>query len=100
MDNKQSGFSPDYQTGRSVCNVISIFGWIAVVLGFVLAYIRAFSVQSENLVNTLLAATPGLMFVVTGFLNIALAQIGVATIDNANANREILYLKKQSRNTE
>lgn len=94
MNNSAQDFEPQYQSGRSVFNVIAIFGWIAVLLGFVLAYMGVFS--SSGGAFSLIAA-PGLAVVVSGFINVALGQIGVATIDNANANREILYLMKQER---
>ena len=93
-------YKPRYETARGFCTVIVALGGLALVGGFVLAYMMVFTMADGSYSVKVVALAPPLGLAMAGLVNIVLGQIGYATIDNANANQEMLALMKQGANRE
>lgn len=84
-----------YGMARGVSSVISLVGWLFVIVGIfvaVYAFINGISSRYDGL--SLMALLPGLGTTVSGFLLIMGAQVTKATVDNADHTREILKALK------
>ena len=78
----------NYNVAKTMLNLISILGWIVVLLGAVVSII--------SLDNGLLAAlSSGGIVCAIGFINVAVAQMGLAQIDTAENTAEMKHMFKQ-----
>ena len=78
----------NYNIAKNILNLLSIFGWLIVgcgVIGFLVTF-------TDGILNALLFV--GIASAV-GFINIAMAQMGLAQIDTAENTSELTLLLKQ-----
>ncbi len=101
-DYPKKNFQTDYKTGRFLARVISFFGWLLIVLAIVIPAIAlAVGQRSEaalpqmggpSVYVALAAICSGL--VLTGIILVAVGHVMPATMDTANATRQMLEIMK------
>ncbi|MBL3595760.1 hypothetical protein JMM63_09275 [Rhodovulum sulfidophilum] len=99
-------YERSYGTGRFVCALIEIFGWLLVVVGGIVAIIGfgaggvlgsgGFGSPSGAVISGFLSATPGLATVGIGLISIMLTQQTKATLDTAEMTRDLLAISRNS----
>lgn len=83
----------------SVLAFVNFLSWCAVVGGFFLAiYLAGKAPQhpfgGSNLVTQLTYMTPGMMVTLAGLVGVALSAVGLATVDTAQSNEELVRIMK------
>ena len=85
------GYKSNYNTARTMSDILSVIGWIMVVVGVLGALILASQGYSFNV----LAMLPGLAIAISGLFMVVAAQVTKATVDNADQTREIMNLLRK-----
>jgi NADH:ubiquinone oxidoreductase subunit 4 (subunit M) len=78
----------NYDMAKTMLNLLSILGWIVVLLGAVISII----LLDDGL---LVALSSGGVVCAIGFVNIAVAQMGLAQIDTAENTAEMKQMFEQ-----
>lgn len=97
------GYERTYATGRSVSSVLEFFGWAAVVCGIMVA-LFGFAIGGEigsfgrgngaEFFMRIFAALPGIGLVFAGLFSVYYCQVGKATLDTAEMQRELLQIAR------
>jgi hypothetical protein len=102
-------YERSYASGRMVSDVLEGFGWLIVAVGLVLAVVGFASGGFVAIIQTLprgevpflsraIGAIPGITLCLFGLVSVMLAQIGVATLNSAEMQREVLYVLRNNGN--
>lgn len=96
-----------YTAAHEIFKLFEGFGWIITGLGALFAFAGFATgnfpflpeIAEPTLINRLVAAIPGLLFLEGGLIHVALVKVGQANVDTAEMTRELLNLarKDQSR---
>lgn len=84
-----------YRTARAIAYILAFLGWIAVVVGIIIAIVGAGAVLQYSdvpAITLLWTMAPGLGTAWSGLLMVALAQVTRAIADNADHTHKILEL--------
>ncbi|WP_146176291.1 hypothetical protein [Rhodovulum kholense] len=100
------GYERSYGTGRFVCALIEIFGWLLVTLGIIASIVGfavgggfepgGFGSSSGSVLPRFLSAAPGLLTVTIGLISIMLTQQTKAILDTAEMTRDLLAISRDS----
>jgi len=90
-EQKTLSYQSHYNTARTISDILSVIGWIMVVVGVLGALILASQGHSFNV----LAMLPGLAIAISGLFMVVAAQVTKATVDNADQTREIMNLLRK-----
>ena len=90
-EQKTLSYQSNYNTARTMSDILSVIGWIMVVVGVLGALILASQGHSFNV----LAMLPGLAIAISGLFMVVAAQVTKATVDNADQTREIMNLLRK-----
>jgi len=77
-EQKTLSYQSNYNTARTMSDILSVIGWIMVVVGVLGALILASQGYSFNV----LAMLPGLAIAISGLFMVVAAQVTKATVDN------------------
>lgn len=84
-----------YKTARAIAYILAFLGWVAVVVGIIVAIVGANTVLRYSdgpAITVLWAMAPGLGTAWSGLLMVAFAQVTRAIADNADHTHKILEL--------
>ena len=89
----------NHDGNRSVLAFVNFLSWCAVVGGFFLAIYLAGKAPEHpfggsNFVTELTYMTPGMMVTLAGLVGVALSAVGLATVDTAQSNEELVRIMK------
>lgn len=99
-------YERSYNTGRAVCALLEIFGWVIVVLGVIVALAgfasggfmgmasRNFGGSSAPFILQIVSMVPGVLVAAGGLISIMLAQQTKATMDTSEMTRELLRVAR------
>jgi len=90
-EQKTLSYQSHYNTARTISDILSVIGWIMVVVGVLGALILA----SQGYNFNVLAMLPGLAIAISGLFMVVAAQVTKATVDNADQTREIMNLLRK-----
>lgn len=89
----------DYSTARGLFGFMGFIGWAAIIVGLIVAMIGGAGGSSFGRevgpLAAVLAAMPGLMLALSGFLIVAFVEIGRAGIDTAENTQEALAVGRE-----
>lgn len=87
-------YRESYTTARGILGFLIVMGWVSVGVGAILTLLGfAFAADSRLNVSAaaaLFALTPGIVLVVGGLTQVALAHVGYAVLDQADISRATL----------
>ncbi len=91
VDNIQEQ-SNDYGVSITVAKIISFFGWLAVIAGFILIMMAAAEIvkSGEFGVGPVLALYPSVVAIVSGLVLVLTGQVSRAVFDNTNYSKQML----------
>ena len=96
-----ANYERTYGTGRLVCTVVEVLGWLVAVAG-VVAFAVGFGMLMDsrnpypwNVMEGLPAFALGLVLCFFGVLSIAGAQFTQATLDTAEMTRDIALMQRE-----
>ncbi len=92
LDNIQEQQSNDYGVSITVAKIISFFGWLAVIAGFILIMMAAAEIvkSGEFGVGPVLALYPSVVAIVSGLVLVLTGQVSRAVFDNTNYSKQML----------
>ncbi|GLQ32612.1 hypothetical protein [Litoribrevibacter albus] len=88
---KSLGYQSSYSSARTIADVLSVIGWLTVVIGV----FSALALASQGSSFDVFAMLPGLGLVISGLFMVVAAQVTRAIVDNADHTREILSLLRE-----
>jgi len=86
----------NYETTKFITAIIVFFGWLIVALGFAAVVAGVSTGINTKLSVALVSSLPGIGIIVSGLFLVALGQVIVATVDNADQTREILNILRNN----
>ena len=91
VDNIQEQ-SNDYGVSITVAKIISFFGWLAVIAGFILIMMAAVEIvkSGEFGVGPVLALYPAVVAIISGLVLVVTGQVSRAVFDNTNYSKQML----------
>jgi len=90
-----------YEAARNIFSFLGFCAWSVIVLGGILALLAGGAVSNSGFggppseLQVMLAATPGLIMAFTGFLILALVQMGRASVDTAEYAQQSLDVSRK-----
>ncbi|MCW2305578.1 hypothetical protein M2324_004005 [Rhodovulum sulfidophilum] len=101
-------YERSYKTGRGVCVVMELLGWLLVFVGFIAVIVgyssgglvgfasRSFMEEGPPVVFRLIATIPGLLTMAAGVYSVMETQKVKATLDSAEMTREMLSISRRN----
>ena len=92
-----SSYERTYATGRTVCRVVELLGWLTAVVGAV-AFVIGVGMSIDGplgIISGFPVLAGGLCFLFMGFLAVAGAQFTRAMLDTAEMTRDIARMQHE-----
>jgi hypothetical protein len=83
-----------YEAARALFSFIAFLGWLTIIAGIMALVIGAAFAGNSRMDFAFVAVVPGILITITGFLTVAMAQIGRAGVDSAEYAQQMLQVSR------